>query len=542
MVVFQLISVIFIDFDYQGKPGEKSLRSLDAVSYQDGVVSRSRGSLKDSYGNPVEYDTIAAVDAKLPGKNHKDPNQFIIPGYASGILKAHELPVAESRKIEDDRVHFVDPFRNTNTFQNSDKPIQAPLSTLFPPGSVFGSVNTQVPIEIPRPNIDANETPVAPIDDPLSHQLAPPQNDLSSGLPSLSLEAPSSNKQRPSVALELIPPQIPSDGESVLIPRPNIDASETPIDNSNGPLNQGLLPPASNQADGSNAGTAPTVNPFANTSNDGPVLITEVHFAPKPSNGLLPPKDPSPNDVNFQSPDSPPSPTTPTKFDNQPGVIGQAVNRFTGTLSGAFDQTVNKAKDSTASVSKFTGSFGGAQGVLGTPAAPVNKFTGSFGGAQGVLGTPVRQSEQQIPVVILQSPPPTQISFTSTPSKAATVNKYQGSFGGSPGILVSDKESDRVTFPQAQPTIQVPSVAPTAPTSTTAHLDNRFSGSFGGASGVLGDSKPANFNNVQPTQALPTLPTLSDNLPEPTKSINYQKYTGQFGGAPGVLRPYDNSN
>lgn len=106
--LFTASAVIYIDFNYEGKPGEgKSLRSLDQVAYQDGV-NRARSNLKDSYGNPVEYDTLENIDANKAGK---DKNQFVIPGYASGILQPHEVParssdfnVETSRKIDDDKI------------------------------------------------------------------------------------------------------------------------------------------------------------------------------------------------------------------------------------------------------------------------------------------------------------------------------------------------------------------------------------------------------------------------------------------------------
>lgn len=513
--MFQLISVILIDFNYEGKPGR---RSLDQVSYQDEV--RARNNLKDSYGNPVEYDTLEAIDAKLPSKNKKDPNKFIIPGYASGILQPHEVPSrsnfagSESRNLEDDRVHFIDPLQNA--YQKSDKPIQTPFASLSPPGTKLVSANTQQnlqPINIPRPNIDAQETPQVPqINDPLNGPLNPPQNDNAAGAPSFSLSVPNSNKPQHAVAQDLIPPQIPTDGQGgVLIPKPNLGIFETPIDNRNGPLNQGLLPPS--ESISSNPTTA---NPFKNTGLDGPVLITDVNFAPKPSNGLLPPKDPSPNDINFQSPDNIPPVTTQNKFVTP------------------INQTGNK----------FTGSFNGAQGVLGQAIDKIktnveSKFSGSFGGhSQGVLSGP-RPQLNQIPVTVLQSPEPTQAFPPTTEFVAAKPigNKYQGNFGGAPGVLVSDN------LPAAQTTspLLLPSVSSTL---TTTPLDNRFSGSFGGVLDsnnqppaiTTSSQKPLDFNNVQPTQALPQLPPLT-KAPAPAK----QKYTGNFGGPPGVLKAFDSS-
>lgn len=389
----------------------------------------------------------------------------------------------QPRKIDDDRIHFVDPLQNT--FQNSDKP----STSLSTPIGAVNSQQAQTPINIPRPNIDLPETPQAPIDDPLNHPLSPPQNDNSDGAPSFALQVPHGNAQQFPVTHDLIPPQIPTDGQSVFIPRPNLDIAETPIDNSNGPLNQGLLPPP-NQ--GSKPVSFDTGAPgFANPNQDGPVIIPEgeVLFAPKPSNGLLPPKDPSPNEINFNGPDQPTS-STPTG---------------------------NK--------------FGGALGQVVT--AVQNKFTGSFGGSSGILSSRQPTTSNQIPVQVIQSSfpsskPSTQNVFTQTPKDS--VQKYQGNFGGSPGVLISDNQYDRVSLTQAQPTAPIPSVVP----ATT--LENKFNGGFGGAQGVLG-------NNLTPpnqplaTQTLAQLPSVASDT---SKSNTIQKYTGQFGGSPGLLQAYDN--
>lgn len=518
------------------------MRSLERVAYQDGV-NRGRSSLKDSYGNPVQYDTLEAIDAKKPSKNLADPNKFIIPGYASGILQPHEVPTRSNdegeatRKLDDDdRIHFVDPLQNS--FQNTNKPFQAPSPSLSAPlGSDTANANNQQPIKIPRPNIDSPQTPQAPIDDPLNHPLSPPLNDKSGGAaslpPSFSLQVPTGPPQV-SVTQDLIPPQIPSHDNSVFIPRPNLDISETPIDNSNGPvtLNQGLLPPTddsvknfdntantflnptANTFPNPNAvnafpspNTFPTPNTFSNPNQDGPIEITEVHFAPKPSNGLVPPKDPSPNDINFQSPDAQPtfaSPTLPTptnpnkfSFGASPGILQQAVNKFSGAAQDVISQGVEKVQN------RFTGSFGGAPGVLG--------------------GKPATSSQNQIPVAIVQSPIPSQAS----PASATTANRYQGNFGGAPGVLANNQYSGAT---QAQATEPIPSIAPP----TLASPPNKFTGSFGGPPGGLGGSKP--LSNPPTTQTLTQLPNVNSNLP---KDKIVDKYTGQFGGPAGVLRPND---
>lgn len=446
------------------------MRSLDQVAYQDGV-SRARSDLKDSYGNPINYDSLEAIDAKKPSKQN-DPNQFIIPGYASGILNPHEVPTRSNinadsaRRFDDGRIHFIDPLQGS---QSPSPSLSVPL------GSNPSVLPSQSPIDIPKPNIDLSETPQAPpIDDPLDHVLTPPENDDSGGSPSSSLQTPNFNSEQPYVSQDLIPPQIPSEGPGITIPRPNLDASETPIDNSNGPLNQGLLPPSA-AGESNRKVSPPSANPtFSNPNQDGPVIFTEVHFAPKPSNGLLPPKDVSPNDISYQSPDSQQNfqPTVPTtnklSFGGSPGIIGQAIDKLSGTVGQAVDTVQNK----------FTGSFGGSSGVLGErgpgasrPNSPVN----------------------QIPVVVIQSPfnpprPSTTQTIASQAPKAA-VDKYQGSFGGSPGVLTSNNQNDRVGATPAKPLPTLASPPVPAFESQPSPLADKFSGSFGGASGVLGGSK-----------------------------------------------------
>lgn len=476
-------------------------------------MNRGRSSLRDSYGNPAEYDTLAAIDNKEASKTHSDPNMFIIPGYASGILQPHELPTRSnfapesSRKIEDDRIHFVDPLQNS--FQSADKAFQAPSPSLSTPlGTGVDSANTQQaqsPIDIPKPNIDLPETPQTPIDDPLNQPLHPPQESASSsGAPSFELEAPRGESQQFPLTQGLIPPQVPSDGQSVFIPRPNLDIPETPIDNSNGPgLNQGLLPPTGGSDTKAFDNSAPIFPPLG---QDGPVVINEgdVLFANKPSNGLLPPKDPQANDVNFALPDQPATAPTPSKFDGVRGVIGHVANN-------------------------------------------INKFTGSFGGAPGILGGKIQPPTQQtqVPVTVVQGPitKPSLNVF----SKPANDQRYQGNFGGPPGVLTSNNQNDGTI--QAQPTVPIPSIAPTNP---TVALENKFSGSFGGPPGVLGDPKaaptvpiltptvPAAALQTPTTQTITQLPSLANNYA--TKETTVQKYTGQFGGAPGVLTAYDRAN
>lgn len=609
MAILIKFSVIFIDFNYQGKPGDKALRSLDQVSYQG--TSRARSSLKDSYGNPIQYDNLEQIDAKKPSNNKNDPNKFIIPGYAipayaSGILQPHELPTRSnvneetSRKIDDDRVHFIDPLQNA--YANSDKPVSVPSPSLSTPiGTQDEAANNQIPIFIPKPNLDLPETPQTPIDDPLNHELNPPSDgstvtpQSTPETPSFSLETPKGNGQNSQqipLTQDLIPPQIPTEGQSVFIPRPNIDVSETPIDDDfNALLNQGLLPPSDTPAgfgpDSADANTPSTkindnscpqcgLPTVPDPTQNGPVIIPEgqVHFAPKPSNGLLPPKDPSPNEINFQPNDpqlNAPQPTfaSPDKFTGSfgpSGIPGQGSqptaatpNKYTGSFGGSpgvLGQTnVNNAppKDiqpTVAAPNKYTGSFGAPPGVLGQPGLPnrissqtqipvqvltPNKFNGPFGGSQAGTGPAINQ----IPVAIFidptgnskppqRQPAPTQTIFTQPPKPSSVVNKYQGGFGGSQGILVSNNQYDRITPVQAQPPA---SIAPAVPTFATS-LAEKFGPD---------DTSSSTLNQAPTTQTLSQLPNLNNFYPASPKENVVQKYTGTFGGSPGILSPYDNS-
>jgi hypothetical protein len=409
------------------------------VEYQDGT-SRARTILKDSYGNPVSYDSLEDVDAKRPSRNKENPFMYVIPGYASGILQPHELPPRSSSadnpeaRGSDDRIHFVDPL--VNAYEKFNR---IPSTSLTAPGV---DSNTQTPIDIPRPNIDLNETPEVPIVDPLNQPLSPPTQPTFFAVPSTSLSFPLEDKSSdsPQLSQGLTPPEIPST-DGVFIPRPNLNEPETPIDNTNdSPLNQGLLPPSPTSQDdsGKSLNNGFSNNIFLNPTQNIPVIITDdqTRFAPKPSNGLLPPKDPSPNEVDFQAPPTQSSanfPSTSTKF----------TGTFTGSLSG--DTTPKRTQQ---------------------PSPP------SF----------------QIPVqVIVQSP------------KESGVNKYQGGFGGSPGVLVSSNNFDRVA-----PTLEsrIDQTFATVPsTTTTKVIDNRFSGNFGGSQGVLGGNPTAQtLSQVSSTQ------------------------------------------
>ena len=520
--VFNFFSVIFIDFNYGGKPGEsKSLRSLD--QYQDGS-NRARSDLKtDSYGNPVtqQYDDLENLNLNS-GKN-----KFVIPGYASGILGSHEtlngaIPEGQ-RKYDDDRITFVDSYQNTYT--NTQNSLFTPSSGLATPP--FGSqpgIENNSPVDIPKPNIDAAETPVTPIEDPLNGPLNPPQQTPS---PGLSVPVGSG-------------PGFGNNDSPVIIPKPNIGIQETPITENDGPVSQGLLPPPENGQgfNGLNTKYSPnSINDIplnGNSFQNGPVIITDVSFAPKPANGLLPPKDPIPYDVNGDNQNT----NNFGQFGGASGILGgtPAINNVavpSQNNSPPPAPTFNNNNPTKTSDGKYTGNFGGSPGILGgSPAVPLNSGAykppqGQFGGGQGLLSIPT-QTTNQIPVTVIQSPqpnnqykpgqnqqPPTQIAFT--PGAAPDTGKYAGGFGGAPGVLSSSNTAYTTQKATSQQQFLTNSVVPT--------VANSYQGGFGGSSGIYGNAPAASV-------ATPVAVQL-DNA-------SSHKHTGLFGGPSGVLTPFDN--
>lgn len=561
-----VLSVIYIDFNYEGSRAEKSHRSLDQVAYEDGS-SRARTTFKDSYGNPVAYDTLDDVDAGRPSKNKNQPFNYVIPGYASGILEENDTPTRstnldtqESRQINDDRIHFVDPQRD---FFNhaSNSPVLPQLPTTFGANAVeptnsdsFGRSRPAIsqgilpPIDDPLnpENIHLPSDPQKsegvpataiendnskphffrlrpPIDDPLLpeniHLPSDPQK--SEGVPALGSKPhffkllpaiddplkpeniqlpddPQKSEGLPATILQndhsvshgLLPPiDDPLNPENINLPsnpqasegvsatffqndRPSLSQRPTndPVktDNINFPLNPqnslsvGLEPPQLPNIDlpqtlSSNPFLPPAVNTFnhpktSTFNSNEPVIITDdqIAFAPRPSNGLQPPKDPQQDiNINFQAPAIPTVPTT-----------------------------------------KFT--------------------TANFN--RGSLPT---TQQTQIPVVVVQEP-------------KVNLNKYKGTFGGPPGILTSNSQFGNIAPTQASPQI--------TPSTSTVSINRRFSGNFGGAPGVLGSD--SSLPTVSPTRNSFTTFNSGGNVISSERSVN--KYQGNFGGPSGVLQPFDN--
>ncbi|XP_062562406.1 BRD4-interacting chromatin-remodeling complex-associated protein-like [Armigeres subalbatus] len=228
--------------------------------------------------------------------------------------------------------------------------------------------------------------------------------------------------------------------------------------------------------------------------------------------------------------------------------------------------------------------------------APVQKFTGSFGGAPGFLGsqqnlgtayTSTPKPAQSTAPQSYPTPPPTHvlpsIQQTSTPTKPP--NKFTGSFGGAPGFLgnqqnlgtayTSTPKPAQPIIPQTPPPAQTTHFAP--PVHQAAHPTqppNKFTGSFGGAPGFLGNQqnlgtayKPTTSNpstpqrpvSFQPAPPQPTFqqpqqfpqtqapsiirppspfqPSTQHQQQQPHRPGQFtgNKFSGSFGGAPGLL-------
>jgi len=370
----------------------------------------------------------------------------------SGILDSREIPTrgsvdtSEGRTADNDRIHFVDPLSQSSfqTFNNE------PSTSLSGPG--FNS-DSQSPIEIPRPNIDLPETPISSNDDSLN-------SNLPNAPPSTVLEVPinQGSNNRPFTPGLVPPPTQVLNSEGVEIPRPNLDIHETPIDGSNNLLNQGLLPPTSAQP---NFNT----NIFLNPKQDGPVVITDDQtvFAPKPSNGLLPPKDPIINNFNFQSIPSInalPSSTTTSKFNTN----------FEGTILGGITTTAAPLQIP-------------VQIIHSQDEVKINKYTGTFGGSPGILVSN-NHIDRVVPTISTQRvQPSTSTIVNNVVPTQGSINKFTGSFGGSIGLLSPNSNSASVGIPSTAQTISdVPS---TQSNNVLFSSKKKPSLTFGGPEGVL---------------------------------------------------------
>lgn len=583
-----VLSVIFIDFNYEGNRAEKSHRSLDQVAYEDGS-SRARTTLKDSYGNPVAYDTLEDVDAGRPSKN-KNFN-YVIPGYASGILEENETPTRstnfdnqEARRINDDRIHFVDP--QTSVFnQNS------PLLPQLPSSSLGATKNVN---NIPQPNLDISETPAnPPINDPLNpeniHLPADPQK--SEGVASTFID---SSRSRPTVSHGILPPiddplnpgniHLPADPhKSEGVPATSLQDDRPthgflpPIDD---PLNPGNIHlPADPQK---SEGVAATL--FHNDMSGPSIpaihgLLPPVDDPLKPENIHLP-SDPQASEgvsaTSFQNDRSQPSlprgilppvndPLNPENINlpsdpqNSEGLPSTFQDRNSPNVNVGLEPPQLPNIDSTYDSNPFlppavktfnhpkTSTFNSNDGPVIITDDQISFSPLPSRGLQ-----PPKDPQQDIninfqsPTISSPIEPTTPKKFTGTftgslvpttqgtlqqipvvvvqnPTKVVANKYFKGTFGGPAGVLTSNQFSGNVPPTQASPQI-------TSSTSNVS-INQRFQGGFGGAPGVLGaDSSQNTFTRLP----------LAGNVIGGTVERTINKYQGNFGGPSGVLNPFDN--
>lgn len=470
-----------------------------AITFPDDL-ERTKKELTDSYGNPIN-DPFTAGDSATEASTltSKKSGIFVIPGYASGLLTDPVPQKPEQRS------------------QSGFAPDQ-----LLPPADKPSVDNRNQRPSVILPSFDL----VAP----------PPEGNF-----------PANDQQN-----SFIPPPPP--------PTPN--ANFFPANNQQNTFNPAPSPPSFS------TNFIPT-----GISPDGPIIITEVgDFAPRPADGLLPPKDDS---------------------ELEPSVLPQRPNIF------ATSPTFPNSPETTVTVipGKYSGGFGGSSGVLGATRKPISsnsiapppqvlptqqaqapvrtstsddtKYTGGFGGNQGVLSPPsinflpppvpqetfipVAQPDepQPIPSTSLLAPilPPdsvpadrSQIPATSQlvpPQPTTNTGRYTGGFGGSQGVLGQNRpatstnaiSTTRASF-TTPPAIQTTTFNPIP--SRTNNNPGKYTGGFGGSSGVL-------QSNFKPTGLIPTIQT---DLQAPLESRIAssppltQVPTG-FGGAPGILNPFD---
>jgi hypothetical protein len=289
-------------------------------------------------------------------------------------------------------------------------------------------------------------------DNSVSHGLLPPVGGTSEGVSSTFFQ-----NDRSVVSQGILPPPIndPLNPENINLPlNPKTSEGFAASRNGNSP-SDGLEPPQLPNIDlPSNLNSNPFLPPAVNTFNhpktstfnsDGPVVITDdqIAFAPRPSNGLQPPKDPQQEDVNFNF-RAPALPTAPTP-------------KFT---TGIFNRAPTTQQTQIPVV------------VVQSPKVVENKYKGTFGGPSGILSA----SDNQFSVL------PTQASPQITPSTSSvTINRrFSGGFGGAPGVLGGD--SNRLPAPS---TTQNTYTTFNSGNVISERSANKYQGNFGGPSGVL---------------------------------------------------------
>lgn len=197
--------------------------------------------------------------------------------------------------------------------------------------------------------------------------------------------------------------------------------------------------------------------------------------------------------------------------------------------------------------------------------APVQKFTGSFGGAPGLLGnqqhlgtayTSTPQSIKPVSPQTYPTPPTThfQPTISQAPSPTTAPNKFTGSFGGAPGFLgnqqnlgtaykpttppipstpqrpVSAFQPQSQPQPQPQyPPTQAPNIIrPPSPFQPQPSFQPQQPTQTPGGSYTGTFTQQHNHHQQQPPQS-------QSSVTQRPGQYAGNKFTGSFGGAPGLL-------
>jgi hypothetical protein len=355
------------------------------------------------------------------------------------------------------------------------------------------------------------------LDEPIQQK---PVQRSQSGFPTDQLIIPDNQKldlnQQTNVQIpqiDLLPPSTDFSGP--------INSNE---DNQNFNVQTQFVPPSEN---------LPSSIPF-----DGPVVITDVgDFAPKPADGLLPPRDDSElENVNTKASLPLPQSTVTTI----PGKYSGGFGGSPGILGG----TPVKKPVSSNIIPPTTQTF--VSPIASNPIQPQ---------APSIDFLPPQESEERIDTIIpaeqpqkipshtLLAPLPEIPSFQPPAGPIAPAKddgKYKGSFGGAPGVLNQQTQTKFNNAP-APVTTAVPLPPPPPPPAPVAtripqninNLNGKYDGGFGGPGGVLNPSgsAPVKIPSIVKTELV--APT--ENRFDGTRTVP----TG-FGGAPGILSPFDN--
>lgn len=593
--IFIVLSVIYIDFNYEGSRAEKSHRSLDQVAYEDGS-NGARTSFTDSYGNPVVYDTLDDVDAGKPSKNKNQPFNYVIPGYASGILEENETPTRstildtqESRNINDDRIRFVDPQRNFFIQSSNNPPLlpSLPVAESLRPNAIENS-QTNDDTSFQDVRIAPSQGILPPIDDPLNPENIhlPSDTHKSEGVPAVNIENDNSKphffRLRPPIEDPLLPHniQLPADPqksegvpalnnkphffrlrpaiEDPLLPH-NIQLPSDPqkseglpatIFQNDNSVSHGLLPPIDDPLNPENINLPP--NPQA---SEGVSATFFQNDRSSVSQGILPPiNDPlHPDNINLplnsqksegfplprngNSPSEGLEPPQLPNIDNSPSFssnpfLPPAVNTF------------NHPKTSTFNSNSNDGPVIITDDQIAFAPRPSN-------GLQ-----PPKDPQQDVNINFRAPTIPTPIPSVPTTTKFNAGNFNRASTTQQtqiPVVVLQFPQVPKVDLNKYKGTFGGPPgvltssdsqfIAPTqespqtSPSISSVTINKRFQGTFGGSVGVLGgdDRLPA------PSTTQNTFTTFNSGgnvISE--RSVN--KYQGSFGGPSGVLQPFDNKS